>query len=94
MSKQRIITRKIFSKRGNTVSESETSNLEELYKLNDSVNKNYQVNYQLYFSDSENTSHSSKQGKRRTKRHKKTNQYVYTNGIKQKKTLNITHQQS
>ena len=44
LSKQRQITRKIFSKRRNAVSETETSNLEELYRLKYSVNKNYQVN--------------------------------------------------
>ena len=44
LSKQRQITRKRFSKRRNAVSESETSNLEELSRLKDSVNKNYQVN--------------------------------------------------
>ena len=37
LSKQRQITRKRFSKRRNTVSESETSNLEELYRLRDSI---------------------------------------------------------
>ena len=47
LSKQRQITRKRISRRRNAVSESKTSNLEELYKLKDSVNKNYQVNDQL-----------------------------------------------
>ena len=55
-SKQRPITRKIFSKLRNVVSESETSNLEELYRLKNSVNKNYQVYDTIYFSDSETTS--------------------------------------
>ena len=68
LSKQRQITRKKFSKQRNAVSESETSNLEKLYRLKDSVNKNYQFSYTIYFSDSETTSHSSKQGKRRMKR--------------------------
>ena len=48
-SKQRQITRKKFSKRRNAVSESETSILEELYMLKDSINKNYHVNDTLYF---------------------------------------------
>ena len=39
LSKQRQITRKRFSKRRNAVSESKTSNLEELYSLKDSVKK-------------------------------------------------------
>ena len=68
LSKQRQITRKRFSKRRNAVSESEVSNLDALYKLKDTVNKNYPVHDQLYFSDSEATSHSSKQGKRRIKK--------------------------
>ena len=38
-SKQRQITRKRFSKRKNAVSVSETSNLEELSRLKDSINK-------------------------------------------------------
>ena len=68
LSKQRQITRKRFSKRRNAVSESEVSDLDALYKLKDTVNKNYQVHNQLYFSDSEATSHSLKQGKRRRKK--------------------------
>ena len=68
LSKQRQITRKRFSKRRNAVSESEVSDLDALYKLKETVYKNYPVYDQLYFSDSEATSHSSKQGKRRMKR--------------------------
>ena len=62
-SKQRQITRKRFSKQKNAFSESETNHLQELYRLKDSINKNYPVNDPLYFFDSETTSHSSKQGK-------------------------------
>ena len=90
MCKQKQITRKNFSKRRNAVSESETSNLDELCKLKDSVNKNYPVNDQLYLVDSETTSHASIQGKRRIKGHTKTNRYVYTIGINQSNTLNTT----
>ena len=68
LTKQRQITRKRFSKRRNAVSESEFSNLYALYKLKDTVNKNHPVHDQLYFSYSEATSHSSKQGKRRIKK--------------------------
>ena len=68
ISKQRQIIRKRFSKRRNAVSESEVSNLDALCKLKETVNKNYPVHDQLYFSDSETTSHSSKQGKRRIKK--------------------------
>ena len=68
MSQQRQITRKRFSKRRNAVSESETSNLQELYRLKDSIIKYYRVNDQLCFSDSETTSQSSIQGKQRIKK--------------------------
>ena len=78
LSKQRQITRRRLSKRRNATSESETSNLEELYRLKDSVNRKHIVNDTLNFFDSETTSKSSIQGKRRKKRHLKTNQYVYT----------------
>ena len=49
ISKQRQIIRKRFSKRRNAVSESEVSNLDALCKLKETVNKNYPVQYQLYF---------------------------------------------
>ena len=68
LSKQRQITRKRFSKRRNAVSESEVSDSDALYELKETVNKNYPVHDQLYFSDSEATSHSSKPGKRRIKK--------------------------
>ena len=68
LSKQRQITRKRFSKRRNAVSESEVSDLDALYKRKDTGNKNHPVHDQLYFSHSEATSHSSKQGKRRIKK--------------------------
>ena len=68
LNKQKQITRKRFSKRRNAVSESEVSDLDALYKLKDTVNKNHPVHDQLYFSVSEATSHSSKQGKRRIKK--------------------------
>ena len=73
-SKQRQITRKRFLKRRNAVSESETSILEELYRLKDSV-KNYQVNFNHH-------NHQYKENEE-SKRHTKTNQYVYTIGINQ-----------
>ena len=62
LSKQRQITQR------NAVSESETNHLKELYKLKYSVNKNYQVNDTLCFSDSETTSQSSIHRKRRIKK--------------------------
>ena len=68
ISKQRQFLRKRFSKRRNAVTESEVRNLDALCKLKETVNKNYPVHDQLYFCDSEATSHSSKQGKRRIKK--------------------------
>ena len=68
ISKQSQFTRKRFSKRRNAIYESEVSNLDALYKLKETVNKNYPVHDQFYFSDSEATSHSSKQRKRRIKK--------------------------
>ena len=90
LSKQRQITRKRFSKRRNAVSESEVSKLDALYKLKETVNNNYPVHDQLYFSDSGATSHSSKQGKRRIKKICK-NKPVRLYSCNQSDTLNITH---
>ena len=66
LSKQHLLHEKDFQKK-NAFSESETSYLEELYRIKDSVNKNYQTNDTLYFFDSETASQSSIQGKRRLK---------------------------
>ena len=68
ISKQRQITRKRFSKNRNAFSESEANSFDELYKLKESINKNCPIHDQLYFSDSETTSNSSKRGKRRRKK--------------------------
>ena len=68
INKQRQITRKRFSKNRNAFSESEASNLDELFKLKESIDKNCPIHDQLYFSDSETTSNSSKRGKRRIKK--------------------------
>ena len=68
IGKQKQIIRKKFSKRRNAVSESEVSKLDAHCKLKETVNKNYPVHDQFYFSDSEATSHSSKQGKREIKK--------------------------
>ena len=58
ITKQRQITRKRFSKNRNAFSESEANNLDELYKLKESIDKNCPIHDQLYFSDSETTSNS------------------------------------
>ena len=68
ISKQKQNIRKRFSKQRNTVSKSETSEIQEFYKLKDSIDENHQVNDQLYFSDSEITSQSSIKEKRRMKK--------------------------
>ena len=71
INKQRQITRKRFSKNRNVISESEASNLDELYKLKESIDKNCPIHNKLYCSDSETTSNSSKRGKKRIKKHYK-----------------------
>ena len=68
ISKQRQITRRRFSKYINAFSESEASSLDELYKIKESIKENCPIHDQLYFSDSETTSNSSKRGKKRIKK--------------------------
>ena len=85
INKQRQITRKRFSKNRNAFSESEANSLDELYKLKESINKNCPIHDQLYFSDSEKTSNSSKGGKIRTKKqykHKPVHQYNWNQPIR------------
>ena len=84
-TKQRQITRKRFSKNRNAFSESEASSLDELYKLKESIDKNCPIHDQLYFSDSETTSNSSKRGKRRIKKqykHKPVHLYNWNQPIR------------
>ena len=79
INKQRQITRKRFSKNRNAFSESEASNLKE------SIEKNCPIHDQLYFSDSETTSNSSKRGKRRIKKqykHKPVHLYNWNQPIR------------
>ena len=84
INKQRQITRKRFSRNRNAFSESEANSLDELYKLKELIDKNCPILDQLYFSDSETTSNSSKRGKRRIKKqYKNTNQYTCIIGINQ-----------
>ena len=85
INKQRHITRKRFSKNRNAFSESKVSSLDALYKLKESVKKNCPSHDQLYFSDSETTSNSSKRGKRRIKKqykHKPVNLYNWNHPIR------------
>ena len=67
INNQNQIIRKKFSKRRNAVSESETTAIQELHNLKDSINKNRQIDHQLYFTDSETTSPASIKGKIRIK---------------------------
>ena len=83
INKQKRIISKRFPKRRNAVSESETSATQELHNSKDSINKNHQIDDQLYFSDSETTSPASIKRKRRIKIVTQTNQYVCTIGINQ-----------
>ena len=76
-SKQRQITQKRFSKNRNAFSESEASSLDELYKLKELIIKNCPIHDQLYFSDSETTSNSSKRGKRIKKQYKHKPVHLY-----------------
>ena len=85
INKQRQTTPKIFSKNRNAFSESEASNLDELYKLKELIDKNCPIHNQLYFSDSETTSNSSKRGKRRIKKqfkHKPVHLYNWNQPIR------------
>ena len=85
ISKQRQIKQKRFSKNRNAFSELEVSSLDALYKLKESVNKNCRIHDQLYFSDSETTSNSSKRGKRNIKKiykHKPVHLYNWNQPIR------------
>ena len=65
IKKQKQIIRTRFSKRRHAVSESETTAIQELHNLKDSINKNHQIDNQIYFTDSDTTSPASIKGKRR-----------------------------
>ena len=85
INKQKNITRKRFSRNGNAFSESEANTLDELYKLKESIDKNCPIHDQLYFSDSEITSNSSKREKRVIKKqykHKLVHLYNWNQPIR------------
>ena len=85
INKQRQITRKRFSKNRNAFSESEANSLDELYKFKKSIDKNFPIHDQLYFSDSETTSNSSERGKRGIKKqykHKPVHLYTWNQPIR------------
>ena len=71
INKRRQITRKRFSKNRNVFSESEASNLDELYKLKESIDKNCPIHDQLYFFRLRN---NFKFIKKRKKKNKKATQ--------------------
>ena len=89
INKQKQIIRKIFPKRRNAVSESETTAIHELHNLKDSINKNHQIGDQLYFTDSETKSQSSVKGKRKIENcytNKPIRLYNWNQPIRQLKT--------
>ena len=67
INKEKQIIGKRFSKQRNAVSESEITAIHELHNLKDSINKNHQIDDQLYFTDSETTSQASVKGKGKIK---------------------------
>ena len=67
IAKPQQTIRRRFSKIRNAVSESDTTTIQELQDLKDSIDRNNPKNEQKYFSDSESTSPSSIKGKRRVK---------------------------
>ena len=67
INKQKQTIRKSFSKQKNAVSESETTAIQELHNLKDSINKSHLIDDQLYFTDSETNSAASVKGKRKIK---------------------------
>ena len=67
ITKQKQVIRTRFSKQRNAVSESDTNTLQELQEKKDSLNKNNPIDDQMFFSDSEAITTSSKKGKRKIK---------------------------
>ena len=65
---QKQIIKELFSKRRNAVSETDTNTIQQLQDLKGSFNKNNPIENQKYFSDSEATSISSINRKRRIKK--------------------------
>ena len=93
INKQKQIIRKRFSKRRNAVSESETTAIQELHILKDSINKNHQTDDQIYFTDSETTSPASIKGKRRIKRfytNKPIQLYIWNQPIRHIENYTLT----
>ena len=68
INKQTKIIRKRFSVQRNAFSESETSAIQELYNIKDSIDKNHLIDNQICVSESETTSPASIKGKRRIKK--------------------------
>ena len=85
-------TKTIFKKK-NEFSESEANNSDELYKLKESIDKSCPIHDQLYFSDSETTSNSSKRRKRRIKKqykHKPVHLYNWNQPIRHNDSYILT----
>ena len=68
INKQKQIIRKRYSKQRKAVSDSETTAIDQLHNLKVSINKNHQIDDQLYFTDSETTSPASVKGKQNIKK--------------------------
>ena len=86
INKQKQITRKRFSKNRNAFSESEASNLDELYKLKESIDKNCPIHDQIYFPIQKQLQiHQKEVGKRRIKKqykHKPVHLYNWNQPIR------------
>ena len=83
ISKQRQITRKRFSKNRNAFSESETNNLDELYKFKESINENSPSMINYTFPTQKQLQTHQKEEKEESKSNINTNQYTYIIGINQ-----------
>ena len=93
INKQNQISKKRFSKQRNAISESETTAIQELQNLKDSLNKNHEIDDQLYFTDSETTSPASTKCKRKTKNcctNKPTSLYNWNQPIRHIENYTLT----
>ena len=83
INKQRQITQKRFSKNRNAFSESEANNLDELYKLKESIDKNYPFTINYIFPIQKQLQIHQKEEKEEEKSNINTNQYTCIIGINQ-----------
>ena len=83
INKQRQITQKRFSKNRNAFSESEANNLDELYKLKESIDKNYPFTINYIFPIQKQLQIHQKEEKEEEKSNINPNQYTCIIGINQ-----------